>query len=474
MPTAEVTAADPVRVLRGVAGSADGGPATRAVHAVWGHGSGDALDCVEGLWPRSAAVKDAAARAAHRALAMRPARISEATTELGAETALDAWLARALQVAAGATAAPPGLRERLEPLRLSPTVQPASAGSDFGALMERIRRDFGWSFPLTEAARTACGCADRVGPQPGRSGKRAVPPAATLKWLREQRPAVGDVLTATRVAAIAVASATGMPISLTASLRTKECRTVLDKESGRAALVLGIEERLSGRKVHARRAVGGTRPTTWTASAAVHIGEFFAAWLARRVADGHDHVFPRVRTVEGRQFLDDTAHISNYILEAAIKSVDPAATWHGMRLGFERAVDLVHEVGGGPPQPVAPDVKNTLTLRSNRALRGSRDVYILDRLRPLVEATRAIHLVAVGEVGGLLVGGGAGDGAEELRVVPPFATSCAQCGDDLPEEEGGCVCDVESCDWTLCLTCFPDPTAPLLCPGHEHGDPSET
>jgi hypothetical protein len=266
-------------------------------------------------------------------------------------------------------------------------------------------------------------------------------------------------------AALALGAGFGLPIGLTTSLLVSEVDIVVDVVARRAAIVLGIVQRDTGRKVHARRAVGGTRPTTWTASAFAALARHFVPWVReRRQVEGR-YVFPRPTTKGGVAAWDESQHVGQRMFEDTVRLVQPTATWHSLRLGVEQAMDMVHMVPGGPATTVAGDVRNVLTLRSNKELRGSRDVYLRDRLDPLLEATRCMHKARP-----LLLGGLASHDAGQaamLRVGPPaFDTLCARCYRHLPTDVGGSLCDRDGCLWTLCLSCWPDPAADLWCPAH--------
>jgi hypothetical protein len=421
---------------------------------MWGRGDGPAFQV---LHPRSDSVLLAAVRAAKRAMVLSPPGASAPTGDLNAS--VDAWIAGMIQVATKAVPRPPEWAARLAALRLGADISPSSIGNEVGALCEQLKRSFPeWEFPFAAAARLSSGCGDG----PDRSSKEPCFPGAVYDFLAS---AANVQVSPMCRAALALGAGFGLPIGLTTSLLVSEVDIVVDVVARRAAIVLGIVQRDSGRKVHARRAVGGTRPTTWTASAFAALARHFVPWLReRRQVEGR-YVFPRPYVKGGVAVLDDSQHVGQRLFEDAVKLVKQTATWHSLRLGVEQAMDMVHLVVGGPATSVAGDVRNVLTLRSNKELRGSRDVYLRDRLDPLLEATRCMHKARP-----LLLGGLAShDNGQvaKLRVGPPaFDTLCAQCYRHLPTDVGGSLCDRDGCLWTLCLSCWPDPAADLWCPAH--------
>jgi hypothetical protein len=444
----------PWMVLQSVVERGLSGPTQAAFVSMWGTGAGPSFLT---LHPRSGSVSLAAVRAAKRAMVLTPPGASVPTTDLNA--AIDAWIAGMVQVATMAVPRPPGWADKLKALRLGAEVSPASIGNEVGALCEQLKRAFPeWEFPFTAAARRASGCGDG----PDRSTKDPCFPGAVHDFL--DSPAGARIQPMCR-AALALGAGFGLPIGLTASLLLSEVDIVADVVARRSAIVLGIVQRETGRKVHARRAVVGTRSATWTASAFASLARHFVPWLRERMQADGKYVFPRPTTAAGVAALDDSDHVGHRLLEDTVKLVMPTATWHSLRLGVEQAVDMVHLVAGGPPSPVAGDVRNVLTLRSNKELRGSRNVYVRDRLDPLLVATRFLHKAIPMLVGGLA--SHSSSQAARLRVGPPaFDTSCTQCRKHLPSDVGGSLCDQEGCLWTLCLTCWPDPAVELWCPAH--------
>lgn len=215
-------------------------------------------------------------------------------------------------------------------------------------------------------------------------------------------------------------------------------------------------------------AVDDAHETTWTASAFIELSRTFVPWIRKRRSAGHTHVFPRVTTRGGQPHLDDASHIGTRHLEEVIGRVAAEYTWHSLRLGVEQALDAVHTVPGHTSPPVEAWVRNVITMRSNRAVRGSRDVYIKDNLDPVFAATRHLHAVTPTILGGFATRVG-GEVAPHSSAAP-FATQCRRCDTDIPLEDEGSLCDSPGCMWTLCVDCWPDAAAPLLCPEHAEDD----
>lgn len=60
-----------------------------------------------------------------------------------------------------------------------------------------------------------------------------------------------------------------------------------------------------------------------------------------------------------------------------------------------------------------------------------------------------------------------GAGASAPRASSPtLSVDCADCGDHVNRRETAAMCEVPSCPWGKCLTCFPDLSLELYCPHH--------
>lgn len=333
--------------------------------------------------------------------------------------------------------------------------------TEFGALTAYLSRQIPeWEFPLLEAARAAEG--PRTTAASRRTTKVDVSPGAVASFLAEQA-AAGSASEKLGNAALAFGAAFGTPVTLTTSLMCGEVSTV-KHSSGATGVVIGIESRETGRKVCRRTATPGRHAKVWSASFCDTIGSTFVPWLLQRRASGHRHVFPAIST---NGAWDDSRPVGARLLEEAIKRVNERATWHSLRVGLERALIYVHSLPGNRSIPISAETKNVLLMRSNSALRGSRDVYVQDTLEQLFDATATVHLVATRAAGGLLTE--EGSEFQISAIAPPADTACRRCRRRIPLGESGAVCDFVPCGWTLCLRCFPNLMEPLLCPEHSPG-----
>jgi hypothetical protein len=378
---------------------------------------------------------------------------------------LDAWLARMVQAAtkAAGISIPIGWKEAMAMRGIHVTdVHPAprSIGNEAGALTARLARNFGagWSFPATTAARESCGCSERsAGPAAQEDPRPPCWPQTVYTYL-EARPARISQLDFELDAALALASGFGLPAQLTAALEMDTVFITPDASTELEGIVLNVRGRDEGRKVLRRRAVADTHPCAWTASAAAtlrtRIG--FIAWYRRRLAvPDSRYVFPRV---DADGTLQEDRHLDPSVLNRHIKTVQPDAQWHDLRRGLENALELVHYENASPS--VQEHVKNTLSLRSNRPLRGSRESYVRNVITDLFGATRNLHKVAPSAVGAML------GGPDVAAAQADFDTECRRCQRNLPIGTPGALCDAPGCEWTLCIACHPD-NSELLCPKHD-------
>jgi hypothetical protein len=335
-------------------------------------------------------------------------------------------------------------------------------GNEVGALTNLLTHTFGpeWSFPATVAAREASSCNLQNPIAPRTEKRQPVWPRTIHLYLhdptRSLRPTARDQCLN---AALALAGAIGLPVTLTSTTTIAEVDIVRDHARGRDAMTLGVRPR-PGRKVLRRSTAPKAGPTAWTAASTPSVHRHLAPWWRLRSSTkGAKYLFPRFTKRNGEETIDESAPIGTRALSDALRTAagDPSAQFHDTRRGVENALELVHfQVAGAPPVPT--DVKNTIGLRSNKSLRGSRDSYIRDVIEPLFDATAHLHEVVGATRGGLLRKDAASDDA-------PYATDCQRCGKHLPEDATGAVCDEAGCTWTLCTKCFPT-NDELLCPDH--------
>jgi hypothetical protein len=342
-----------------------------------------------------------------------------------------------------------------------------AASNDLGSLIASLQRCFpSWGddvFPMTRLARASCGLAD--GGKGNGEVKDESPPLFPKDVHRllldrdfdKEEEEVQEVM-----AAIALASALSLPVSVTCMLEVREVDLVIDKEAdNRSAVVLGFQPR-PGRKTARARAVEKTYPAAWLAASTPSVHSVFAPWFQLARSRSWTHIFPAVSKVSKDTFaFDDSKPLQQKRAQSFIKVLHPKGTWHTMRHGTARALDLVHTVPEAKlAQEVPLSVKNTLQMRSNKALKGSNNEYTQALLRPLLAATRWLHLVEVHKVKGLL------DEAEPEYVDAPFSTRCHACGMDLPVELGGALCNKAGCTYAQCDVCFPDRSLDLWCEEH--------
>lgn len=434
------------------------------------------------LRTRSASRRRAAVRAALRALAMRPEGGETPTAMRHMHDLLDAWLARMVQAGTGAAgvAPPDGWQQRLPAACRGIVIEPRSMGNEVGALTTRLSFALGsdWTFPVTATAREECACSDALPAAAAQEKRPPLWPSDIFRRLVTEYKTwqVGNDFTRCRDAAIALAAAVGLPITLTASIRVAEVTSTWDAPARREGVIIGLQSRAlqGGRKVERRRAAAptgtssGTR-VAWTASSCAVTAARFIPWMRVRAVKGPDaYLFPRFALRGGSRTIDETGHLSQRHLTARLKELfGDTQQFHDIRRGVENALELVHRQFPDVPETTR-EVKNAIGLRSNKPLRGSRDSYVRDSVDELFAATRRLHEVTGRTEGGLLRGQPAAAAPQE-----PFDTDCQRCGVHIPAEESGALCDVEGCNWCLCVKCFPG-NDELLCPEHSNGSDTDS
>jgi hypothetical protein len=63
--------------------------------------------------------------------------------------------------------------------------------------------------------------------------------------------------------------------------------------------------------------------------------------------------------------------------------------------------------------------------------------------------------------------GGAGGGGASRDPSPTLSIDCVECGDHVSRADDGAMCEVPSCAWGKCMSCFPDLSLELRCPRHQ-------
>ena len=419
---------------------------------------------------RSRSVALASVRAARRALALRVSATAAAERRPAhVNETLDAWLGQAVLVLCRAAGVDPTI---IDPTRVPPQmalhIRPAAAGNEFGALVARIQRAKGdWRFPQLDAALTAVSAKERRrGPAAHRSPSDPCWPREV--WLYLESREWKSPKERTMAAAMALASALGLPIELTRMVEVAHVKAYTDPPTGKQGVALTVPPRPQGRKVHQRRAVLPDNKTARTGAAGPLVHKYFLPWWRLMRDKGSRFVFPKFTARSTEQFEGDEM-VGARMLREALYQVPRGdgrrSQWHDLRRGLEHAIDRVHLVAGGLKAPVPEDVKNAITLRSNLKLRGSRDTYIHESVCRLFEATRHVHEVAARLDHGLVLE----EGVEPAPEDAPFDTACAWCGAELDAEDGdAALCDAEGCLWALCRECWSHPPeVPLWCPAHE-------
>ena len=416
---------------------------TGDIRRVWGWAGGPAPageKAFQRLYPRRDATLARARRAAGHALAALPPGPPRAAVDaMPAPRGLDVWMYGAFERRAG-----------IVPTAAVPVTTAKAACDEFGALSAFLARLLGaesLSWPLLAAARTASGGMQRHRRNPARLST-AVAPREARAWLeahppqtqRERRDA----------AALALGSTLGLPVTMTSHLRTREVTLVHDGVPGWVAAVLGYEVREQG-GLKVRRATS-TAPveTIWTAASSWAVHTFLTAWWRHARDAKWEFLFPRIsRSDTGAEVVSDEP-MPTADLQAAARSIRADATWHCLRFGVARALVGAHHVDGGPRDPVALEVKNTIQLRSNSKLLGSGDAYILDNVDPIFAATRVLDRVNITRVGGLASATGR---VREMPGEHALSGKCWRCGATVGLEDDGYVCSYPSCDQVVCVPC---------------------
>lgn len=163
------------------------------------------------------------------------------------------------------------------------------------ALVERILPDetatTRWT--RTEMAKRTSGIDAAGTAARGRTRRLEAMPSEVEKWLRELgEPDDLDEQDARGAAAMALASALSLPVTVTTHLRTNEIQLVKDEPKG-TAVILGYAPR-TGRKTATRLASGMQQPAAdrvWVAATTPAVHRYFRPWFVIAQRKGDVHVF---------------------------------------------------------------------------------------------------------------------------------------------------------------------------------------
>lgn len=339
-------------------------------------------------------------------------------------------------------------------------VSPATALNELGAftaLVSRIFPDAAIAWRRCDLARQA------IGSTGGKGGGKKVSRAdfspqevtAILRGLGE-----ADALEerdAALAAAMALASAFSLPVSVTTHVMVDEIDVLADPHH-QTAVILGYRPR-EGRKTFRRTCVPeDLRPqgdVKWMAAATPTLHEYFRPWWAHRKALDKKYLFDQnVTAADGTEDDDDDEDerpMQPAALQNWIKHVtgNKALTWHALRIGTARALQLAHTTKDGPSEPINQDIQNILQMRSNVALKGSKDAYDKPVLDALLAATRNLHAVNIVETGGLI-------STRPVYTIPaPHEACCEKCKRNIKKSSSGTYCDVAEVDCleVICTKC---------------------
>lgn len=377
---------------------------------------------------RSASVSDDVRASAANVLACRPTVTAPAAaSSISVADTIDAWVADFVHVRTGSLAPAMGATGCKQ-------VEPSTAGKNAGAVQAAVDRVFGHPLPwaLTREARNECGCEDRRRGGEHRTTKTSILPREVWITFGRSKP-TGNLTARRNVAAMATATVFGgLPVSTMLQIKPDE----LDVQNfeGQPAGIL----RFTGkRKVHRNRRVPRSYRATTYAGASPMISTIIEPWLARAIAGKWTYLFPCI--ANGRVMKAKT--MSHGDLEEFAKLSFDGATWHGLRSGFSRAIDLVHRVPGGPGTKVPDAVVNAAEGRSNMQIRGSHDVYTQDSAEELWRATGAIHRVDTVDVNGI----------SRLRA---YDVVCAVCESEVDYDDfDATLCEEGFCSRVRCVEC---------------------
>lgn len=436
--------------------------------AIWGRTAADGgadhpSDSLARRHPRRPATTDRVRRTAQMCIdALQDEAQRAAIAALPPLSGLDVWMYGVFERRAGVV-----------PSAHIETTTATNACAEFGALMAHLGRmlgDAGARWPMTDDARHASDGMQRCNRNPDRVENAIAPKEwheAVAKWSRRTEVGQRDS------AVVALGGSFGLPVTMSSHIRTREISTIHDKVADRTAVILQYEVREAG-GLKVRRATS-TKPAEKvnTAASSPGLNDWLVPWWRKQRDRGAEWLFPHAVAAKQRsgttQFrLEQSEPMRTTALQPLARKVKTGATWHSFRFGVARALLGVHRVTGGPSGPVSTEVKNTIQLRSNRALRGSADAYVLELVDPLLEATRCLHMVDLQAFAGMISHGR--DAGAALGDAP-FAGHCARCQKFLPaegQEGAGFVCDRVPCLWTVCTSCVSaaEVSGTLFCPAH--------
>ena len=380
--------------------------------------------------------------------------------------ALDAWLAMFVHARTGSI-----------PVDGLSVVSPGYVETLTGGLLLTIGSVMpGFEAPLFLEAKKVCGCADRRKAGAHRTKRSGIMPHEVWEYLMTPTSSSSPREEMLR-AALALACVASLPVGMTAAIETSDISFDDFRGVANAAFVCGYGGKRKVKR-HLRPNVKSS-VVVWFAAANPMIARFVFPWWLKAHKAGFSFLFPQPQddygSGEGVNF--KASMVSPTTLQRFCEETfGPGRAWHGLRVGCARAVDFVHLISGS--EPIGEAVKNVIQCRSNKSLRGSRDVYIKDACDPCWEATWDLHLVRLVQRGGMFRLAKDDDeeshDSDQSDVGSFYFVDCGGCGFHMGRGSPGALCDEEGCGWGLCLECWPHETSlPLRCPAHCDADKAD-
>lgn len=144
------------------------------------------------------------------------------------------------------------------------------------------------------------------------------------------------------------------------------------------------------RKVDRRVAVAADPDPVPFASASPWFSQRLAPWVRFAVHKGFKWLFPSI-SASGRAH--PTHRLGRRTMQRLVRAVaqHPRANWHGLRVGYARALGFVGRIPGQEAVPLP--VRNALQWRSNKEALGSLDVYDFENAEMLFIASFHVHRI---------------------------------------------------------------------------------
>lgn len=384
---------------------------------------------------------------------------------------------------------------------------PGAIRNDIGAIcaaIDRVMATHGW--PKTKGARESTGIDKDRTP---RGSRVEIPPWNTLEWIDEI--ATKHKLIPTEpdevhrdAAALVFGALNGMPVGAVRHMQPGDVQ-ILDYVTSRKirrkdeAFTVEIPPTTPLKvRPHIARGSKAQHPAKWTAGADPAVRSTVLPWLRVARERGWKYLFPSDLTATR----GDTP-VSARALNARLKEILPelhGRTWHGCRYGNSRALDAM------TPRP-DEKVKNTIQLRKNSSMVGSRETYTKDDIDPILRASRRLRATRWEVMGAFMRSAPDSDGpsdtdddstdlssdttdedssttTEERTESPPprrptrpkkrgkreqtyDSTPCTRCNRHIGGKDCDTwLCDEAGCTWSVCTRCEPVDPGALRCPEH--------